>query len=77
VEAKNRPPQRASWLDPYLATQLSGVSLELALFVFLGYRGDQQWGTGPWLLAGGSCLGLIVSMTHLWLLVRMIERPGK
>ena len=58
------------------ATQLSGVSLELATCVVLGYLGDQRWGTTPWLLVLGSLLGFSISMLHLWRIVRLIEKSS-
>ncbi len=58
------------------AIQLSGVSLELATCVVLGYLGDQRWGTSPWLLVLGSLIGFTISMLHLWRIVRLIEKSS-
>lgn len=58
------------------ATQLSGVSLELATCLLVGYWGDQYWGTKPWLLILGGILGFIISMWHLWRIVQAIERSS-
>ncbi|WP_437203544.1 AtpZ/AtpI family protein [Planctomicrobium sp. SH664] len=61
-------------LTLYWATQLSGVALEVAVCVVLGYWGDRRWGTTPWLLIAGSIVGMTVSTWHLWKLVRSMDR---
>ncbi|SFJ53678.1 AtpZ/AtpI family protein [Planctomicrobium piriforme] len=71
------PKKQPLWQFLYWGTQLSGVSLEVALFVLLGYWGDRYWGTRPTLLVIGGVTGLVISMSHLWLLVRSMDRADR
>ena len=41
-----------------------GTQLALSVLVgaYAGYRLDARWGTGPWLVLGGSALGVAVGL---------------
>ena len=38
------------------------VALPIVLFVFVGYKVDVWLGSGPWLLLGGSLLGIVLGL---------------
>jgi F0F1-type ATP synthase assembly protein I len=38
------------------------LAVSVLLGVYVGYRLDGRWGTGPWLLLTGSALGLVVGL---------------
>ena len=46
-------------------SQLTTVSLEMALPAGLGYLADKRWETEPWLVSIGALFGFIVGMRHL------------
>ncbi len=45
------------------AWRMIGRGIELGLIIggmtFLGYLGDERWGTGPWLAFSGAMLGML------------------
>lgn len=53
--------------------QITSIALELALLTIAGYWLDRQWGTSPWLVIVGACLGFLVSGLSL---AQMIKRLG-
>ncbi len=38
----------------------------LAVFMFLGWLGDQAWGTEPWLMLAGLGVGMVGGTYKLW-----------
>ena len=46
-------------------SQITTVSLEMALPAGLGYLADKRWGTEPWLICIGAILGFVVGLRHL------------
>ena len=70
-----RPPMVAAmqWVS-----QITTVSLEMALPAGLGHLADRRWGTGPWLTCVGALLGFVVGFRHLLLMVakEQSKKPG-
>ena len=52
-------------------TQITTVSLEMALPPSLGYWADKHWQTEPWLVSLGAVLGFWVGMRHLLQMTKM------
>ena len=52
-------------------TQITTVSLEMALPPLLGYWGDKHWQTEPWLVSLGAVVGFAVGMKHLLQIAKM------
>ena len=48
----------------------AGIGLEIAVpvavFVYLGYKLDERWGTDPWLVVVGAMLGMTVGFYNLF-----------
>jgi len=51
------------------ASQFSSIAIQIALFIGLGYLGDQHWGTSPWLFLTGAGFATFVAFYYLWKLV--------
>ena len=49
----------------FWVSRISSISLEMVLPVGLGYWLDRRWGTEPWLVSVGACLGMLVAMISL------------
>jgi F0F1-type ATP synthase assembly protein I len=49
----------------YWVSRVTNISLEMVLPAGLGFWLDRRWGTEPWLLSVGACLGMIVAMVSL------------
>ncbi|MBC7821488.1 MAG: AtpZ/AtpI family protein [Planctomycetaceae bacterium] len=49
----------------FWVSRISSISLEMVLPVGLGYWLDRRWGTEPWLVSVGACLGMFVAMVSL------------
>ena len=49
----------------YWVSRITNISLEMVLPAGLGYWLDRRWGTEPWLLSVGTCLGMFVAMVSL------------
>ena len=49
----------------YWVSRVTNISLEMVLPAGLGYWLDLRWGTEPWLLSVGACLGMFVAMVSL------------
>ena len=60
----------------YWATRVSSVGFAMVLPTALGYWLDSRWGTAPWLVILGACLGFLASMLELITLVRQLDKPG-
>ena len=60
-----------------LASQVTSVSLEMALPAALGYWLDTRAGTAPWLLIVGAVLGVTVGMWHLLQIVAQDRRADR
>jgi F0F1-type ATP synthase assembly protein I len=58
-----------------LVHQIFTVALELALPVWLGFWLDGRWGTSPWLVVLGACLGLFVAGSSFVQLVKRLSPP--
>lgn len=58
------------------ATRITSLSMELVVPALLGLWADQKWGTTPWLLILGACLGLLVAGTHFVQLARVLAGEG-
>jgi len=59
----------------YWATRISSVGFAMVLPAALGYWLDGKWGTSPWLVISGACLGFLASMLELLKLVRLLDKP--
>jgi len=48
----------------------AGIGIELAVpvvvFVFIGYKLDERWGTDPWLVILGATIGMVVGFYSLF-----------
>lgn len=60
----------------YWATRISSLGFAMVLPTALGYWLDRTWGTAPWLLIVGACLGFTAAMFDLFRLARRLERSG-
>jgi ATP synthase protein I len=60
----------------YWATRVSSVGFAMVLPTALGYWLDSKWGTAPWLVIVGACLGFTVAMLDLVRLARRLEKAG-
>lgn len=60
----------------YWATRVSGIGFEMAVPTVLGYWLDTRWGTTPWLVVTGACLGFIAAMLDFVSLARGQSRRG-
>ena len=52
------------------SARLTGIGLEMALPAAGGYWLDTRWGTTPILVVIGALLGCIVSMLHLFQIIK-------
>ena len=57
----------------YWATRVSSVGFAMVLPTGLGYWLDSKWGTAPWLVIVGACLGFTIAMLDLAKLARQLE----
>ena len=57
--------------------QITSIALELALLTIAGYWLDRQWGTSPWLVIVGACLGFLVSGLSLAQMIKRLSQPAK
>lgn len=66
----------AQWVS-----QITTVSLEMALPAAFGYWLDNKWGTAPWLVIVGGILGFTVGFRHLLQMVQVandkLEPPDR
>ena len=58
-------------------SQITTVSLVMALPAGLGYWLDVKWGTRPWLVSCGAMLGLIIGMRHLLQMVGVTNKKNE
>lgn len=62
--------------EPYLQAGWS-LAGAVALGTALGYFADQKFGTTPWLLVVGACLGLAAGFTAFFKAILAAERQKK
>ena len=70
-----RPQRRQSSglaVGMYWATRISGIGFEMAVPAGIGFWLDRLWGTSPWLVVVGACLGFAVAMLDIVKLARQI-----
>jgi ATP synthase protein I len=60
----------------YWATRISSVGFAMVLPTALGYWLDRLWGTAPWLVVVGACLGFAIAMLDVLKLARQLDKPG-
>ena len=65
-----RPPMVVAM---HWVSQVTTISIEMALPAGLGYWLDQRWGTEPWLVVCGAVIGFAVGMWHL---LQLAQRSG-
>lgn len=53
----------------------STMTIEVVIWAGLGYLGDRQWGTSPWLLVVGISLGSLAFGWRVRRLLEEIHRP--
>lgn len=58
----------------YWATRVSSVGFAMVLPTGLGYWLDTKWGTAPWLVVVGACLGFAAAMLEVMKLAKLIEK---
>ena len=56
------------------ASQVTSISLTMALPALFGYWLDGKWGTTPWLVIVGALLGLVTGMRSL---IRLADASGR
>lgn len=59
----------------YWSSQVSTMSIELALCIGVGYWADTRWGTSPLYLLLGCLGGFILATWHLFQLVSAMNKP--
>lgn len=76
---KPDPPDRRPPLAVAMhwVTQVSTISLEMALPPVLGHWADSRWGTGPWLVSVGAIFGFAVAMLQLLKLAGNSDKSRK
>jgi F0F1-type ATP synthase assembly protein I len=52
----------------------SAMAMEMAVWCGLGWLGDRQWGTHPWLLMTGACVGMLAFGWRVKRLLDEIQR---
>jgi F0F1-type ATP synthase assembly protein I len=57
--------------------QITSIALEMALPAGAGYWLDRRWGTSPWLVVLGACLGFVISGMSLAQMVKRLTPPAK
>ena len=57
------------------ASRITSLSMEMVGPTLLGLWADQSWGTTPWLLILGACLGLLLAGLHFVQLVKLLAGP--
>ena len=48
-----------------LASKVSSIGMQMAFPALIGWWIDTRWGTTPWLLMLGACLGFTISLLEL------------
>jgi F0F1-type ATP synthase assembly protein I len=61
----------------YWATRISSIGFEMAVPPAIGYWLDERWGTAPWLVLTGACLGFAVAMLDVRKLAKQPARLGQ
>lgn len=54
------------------ASRASSIGWSAVIPIALGYWGDRSWGTTPWLVIVGACVGFVAMMQQLMWLSRKI-----
>ncbi len=57
--------------------QITTIAFEMALPAGLGFWLDRRWGTSPWLVVLGACLGFYVAGMSLAQLIKRMTPPPK
>ena len=55
----------------YWATRISLLALDMALPPLAGYWLDRKFGTEPWLVVVGACLGLLLASFDFYRLTKV------
>ncbi|MFG0332691.1 MAG: AtpZ/AtpI family protein [Maioricimonas sp. JB049] len=50
----------------YWAARVSSIAMTMAVPPALGFWADRHWGTAPWLVIAGACLGFAVAMLEVF-----------
>lgn len=58
----------------YWATRISSVGFAIVLPALLGYWLDKKWGTSPWLVVVGACLGFAAAAVEF---TKLVQQQGK
>lgn len=58
-------------------SEITNIALQLCLPVGAGFWADNRWGTSPWLVVVGACLGLFVATTSFMQMVKRLTPPPK
>ncbi|QDU36268.1 Putative F0F1-ATPase subunit (ATPase_gene1) [Maioricimonas rarisocia] len=59
-----RPSSMAAGM--YWAARVSSIAMTMAVPPALGFWADHHWGTAPWLVVVGACLGFVVAMLEIF-----------
>ncbi len=58
-------------------SEIINIALQFCLPVGAGFWLDNHWGTSPWLVVLGACLGLFVAGTSFSQLIKRLTPPPK
>ncbi len=61
----------------YWATRISTIGFEMAVPPAIGFWLDERYGTAPWLVLLGACLGFAVAMLDIVKLARQPSHLGE
>jgi F0F1-type ATP synthase assembly protein I len=61
----------------YWAARASGIGFQMAVPPAVGFWLDSRWGTAPWLILVGACLGFAAAMLDIVKLARHESHLGK
>lgn len=60
----------------YWATRISSVGFSMAVPALIGFWLDGKWGTSPWLVVTGACVGFAIGLLEFVKLMREQQQSG-
>ncbi|MFO1094912.1 MAG: AtpZ/AtpI family protein [Planctomycetaceae bacterium] len=61
----------------YWATRISSVGFSMAIPPLIGFWLDGKWGTRPWLVIAGACVGFTIAMLEFAKLIKQQTPESK
>ena len=58
-------------------SEIINIALQFCLPVGAGFWLDDHWGTSPWLVVVGACLGFLIAGTSFAQLIKRLAPPPK